>query len=104
MLLLSYRYGLRIRELINLKWTQIDLEEGAIFIIRNKNDISEKYQLEEDEIDSLKAFKAKSTQTPSLFEALTPNHIAKECYSIGQECGIDFKFSQLRNLFLTSSE
>ncbi len=101
MLLLSYRYGLRYPELINLKWTQIDLEEGAIFIIRNKNDLSAKYHLEDDEIDLIKDFKAQSTQTHSLlFEALTSNQIAKECHSIGKECGIDFNFSQLRNLYL----
>jgi len=37
MILLAYRHGLRVSELIALRWDQIDLKQGVIHINRNKN-------------------------------------------------------------------
>ena len=33
MILLAYRHGLRVSELISLCWTQIDLEQGVYFTL-----------------------------------------------------------------------
>jgi site-specific recombinase XerD len=36
MILLAYRHGLRVSELVSLQWTQLDLKAGHISVIRRK--------------------------------------------------------------------
>jgi type 1 fimbriae regulatory protein FimB/type 1 fimbriae regulatory protein FimE len=36
MILLAYRHGLRVSELVALKWQYIDLEAGRLRVIRSK--------------------------------------------------------------------
>lgn len=45
MILLAYRHGLRISELVTLKWSQIDLNQGYIHILRRKNGIDATHPL-----------------------------------------------------------
>jgi len=40
MILIAYRHGLRVSELIAFKWLQIDLQQGLLNVIRLKNGIS----------------------------------------------------------------
>lgn len=40
MILMAYRHGLRISELIALKWSQIDLKQGLLHVIRRKNGVA----------------------------------------------------------------
>ena len=35
MILMAYRHGLRVSELVSLKWSQIDLKQGLIYINRH---------------------------------------------------------------------
>lgn len=37
MILIAYRHGLRVSELISLRWSQIDLKQGLLHVIRKKN-------------------------------------------------------------------
>ncbi|MEJ2179722.1 MAG: tyrosine-type recombinase/integrase [Gammaproteobacteria bacterium] len=37
LILMAYRHGLRVNELINLKWIHIDLEAGNVLVSRLKN-------------------------------------------------------------------
>ena len=39
MVLIAYRHGLRVSELTNLEWSQIDLTTGTISLARLKNGI-----------------------------------------------------------------
>ena len=42
MILLAFRHGLRVSELVNLQWSQINLGEGIIHIKRLKPEFDEK--------------------------------------------------------------
>jgi site-specific recombinase XerD len=53
MLTMMYRHGLRVSELINLEWTQIDFESSTILVNRLKNGTESRHFLEEDEIAEL---------------------------------------------------
>lgn len=54
MILLAYRHGLRISELVTLKWSQIDLEQGYIYIVRRKNGIDATHPLFGSELRALR--------------------------------------------------
>jgi len=57
MILIAYRHGLRVSELISLKWSQIDLKQGLISVIRLKNGISCTHPLFGPELRALRALK-----------------------------------------------
>lgn len=57
MILLAYRHGLRVSELVSLKWSQIDLKQGLLNVIRLKNGISSMHPLFGPELRALRAFK-----------------------------------------------
>lgn len=39
LILLAYRHGFRVSELVSLRWEQIDLKAGALHVARIKNGI-----------------------------------------------------------------
>ena len=57
MILVAYRHGLRVSELISLKWSQIDLKQGFINVIRRKNGISSTHPLFGPELRALRGLK-----------------------------------------------
>jgi site-specific recombinase XerD len=54
MILLAYRHGLRVSELIALKWEQIDLEAGRLRVIRRKGSDDSVQPLSGGEIRALR--------------------------------------------------
>ncbi|WP_455221849.1 tyrosine-type recombinase/integrase [Kaarinaea lacus] len=52
-LLMAYRHGLRVDELIKLKWSHIDLDAGTIQISRLRNGQQTVHALSEQEVDYL---------------------------------------------------
>jgi type 1 fimbriae regulatory protein FimB len=45
MIQLAYRHGLRVAELIALRWDQVDLRDGLLHIRRRKNGLSSTHPL-----------------------------------------------------------
>src|SRR5262245_44887421 len=45
MILLAYRHGLRVSELINLRWEQLDLYQGLFHVRRVKNGVPSTHPL-----------------------------------------------------------
>ena len=55
MLLMAYRHGLRVSELINVRMADLDLDTGHLFVRRLKGSLSTSQPLEGDEIRALRA-------------------------------------------------
>ena len=67
MILVAYRHGLRISELISLRWTQVDLKEGRLHVNRKKNGISSVHPLYGPEIRALRKLKTEYSETQYVF-------------------------------------
>ena len=39
LILMAYRHGLRISELVSLRWDQVDLTQGLLHVVRLKNGV-----------------------------------------------------------------
>lgn len=74
MILIAYRHGLRVSELIALKWLQIDLQQGLLNVIRLKNGISSTHPLFGPELRALRALKRDYPDSDYIFmtERKTP--------------------------------
>jgi integrase len=57
MILLAYRHGLRVSELINLRWDQLDLDQGLFHVRRLKNGVPSTHPLTGAEIRALRKLK-----------------------------------------------
>jgi integrase len=45
LLLLAYRHGLRVSELVELQWSQVDLKAGLLYVTRQKNGLPSTHPL-----------------------------------------------------------
>ena len=64
MLLLTYRHGLRVSELINIRMADVDLDTGRLFVRRLKGSLSTSQPLEGDEIRALRAWLRQRIKAP----------------------------------------
>ena len=64
MLLLTFRHGLRVSELINIRTADVDLDTGRLFVRRLKGSLSTSQPLEGDEIRALRAWIRQRTNAP----------------------------------------
>jgi type 1 fimbriae regulatory protein FimB len=64
MLLLAFRHGLRVTELINMRMADVDLDTGRLFVRRLKGSLSTNQPLEGDEIRALRAWLRERINAP----------------------------------------
>lgn len=68
MVLLAYRHGLRVSELISLRWEQFDLDAGTFHVRRAKGGKDSTHTLPADELRALKRLKREAaTDSRNLF-------------------------------------
>jgi type 1 fimbriae regulatory protein FimB/type 1 fimbriae regulatory protein FimE len=67
MILMGYRHGLRVSELISLRWQQIDLNSGLIQVNRLKNGLNSVHPLFGPELRALRKIKRKYPNTEYIF-------------------------------------
>ncbi|MDA0345419.1 MAG: tyrosine-type recombinase/integrase [Proteobacteria bacterium] len=67
MILLAYRHGLRVSELISLRWQQIDLTSGLMQVNRCKNGLNSVHPLFGLELRALRKLKRTYPQTSYVF-------------------------------------
>jgi integrase len=60
MILLTYRHGLRVSELITLRWDQLDLEQGLFHVRRLKRGVPSTHPLTGGEIRALRRLKSRA--------------------------------------------
>jgi type 1 fimbriae regulatory protein FimB len=56
MMLMTYRHGLRVSELVDLRLKDIDLETGRLYVRRKKGSLSTHQPIEGDELRALRAW------------------------------------------------
>lgn len=71
LILLVYRHGLRISELVALRWSQVDSGSGTIYINRLKNGVSATHPLHGPELRVLRRLQREYPDSPYLF---VPEH------------------------------
>ncbi len=67
MILICYRHALRVSELVNLKWSQVNLKESLIHVKRLKNGINTSHPLTSKEIRGLRKIKRDYPHTHYVF-------------------------------------
>lgn len=67
MILLAYRHGFRVSELISLRWSQIDLQQGLIHVRRLKKGINSTHPLFGPELRALRQLKREYSEVDYVF-------------------------------------
>ncbi len=95
LILVGYRHGLRVSELVGLKWDQIDLKRAQMHVNRLKNGSSATHPIEGDEMRLLRRLQREYPDAPFLFTTerggpLTRSTVSKLLSRAGQEAGLSF--------------
>ena len=67
LILLAYRHGLRVSELVALRWDQIDLKQGILHVTRRKNGSPATHPLRGPELRALRKVMRDYPDTPYIF-------------------------------------
>lgn len=67
LILLSYRHGFRVSELISLQWSEVDFALGRLHIRRRKNGVPSAHPLWGQEIRALRKLQRESAESPYVF-------------------------------------
>ena len=94
LILIAYRHGLRVSELINLKWSQVDFEAGLLHVTRRKRGIPSTQPLQAPCIRALRRIKREYAKTPYVFVSSNGSPISrwavgKIVAQAGQDAQID---------------
>jgi len=92
MILLAYRHGLRVSELVALQWHQVDLWQGLLHVARVKQGVNSTQPLQGDTIRALRKLKACAGYV-FLTELGTPLSVAtvrRVVRRAGELAGIEF--------------
>jgi type 1 fimbriae regulatory protein FimE len=95
LILIAYRHGLRVSELVALRWDQVDLAQGLVHIARRKNGVPSVHPLRGPEMRALRRLQRDYPETPYVFVSerkapLTPDAARKIVTRAGQQAGIEF--------------
>lgn len=104
MILLAYHHGLRVSELINLRWDQLDLDQGLLHVRRLKHGVPSTHPLTGSEIRALRKLKRLAGESPYVFLSerkgpLTASSVRKMIAQAGEiaELGFPVHPHQLRH-------
>jgi type 1 fimbriae regulatory protein FimE len=67
LLLVAYRHGLRVGELVSLRWDQVDLAEGLLRVIRSKNGTPSNHPIGERETRALRRLRRQHAGSMHVF-------------------------------------
>lgn len=92
-LLLAFRHGLRVGELVSLRWDQVNLSQGLVHLVRLKNGSASVHPLRGPEIRALRRLKRESETSPYVFVTerggpLTTATVRKLVARAGKEAGL----------------
>lgn len=95
MILIAYRHGLRVSELISLRWDQIDLAQGLFHVRRLKNGNPSTHPLQGPTIRALRRIQRDYPKSSYVFSSerqgpLTTSTVRKMVARAGVAAGIEF--------------
>ncbi len=95
LLMLAYRHGLRVSELVALRWDMIDLKQGRLHVNRLKNGIASVHPLRGPELRSLRKLERDYPETNYVFVTerkgpLTPDTVRKLVQRAGEAAKLGF--------------
>ncbi len=95
LILMLYRHGLRRSEAARLRWSDVDLSEGTIYIRRIKGSRSGRHPLQGDEMRALRKLKRDYEPSPFVFTGnrhtpLSERTISHIVHQAGLLAGFDF--------------
>jgi type 1 fimbriae regulatory protein FimE len=95
LILIAYRHGLRVSELVSLRWDQIDLSQGLVHVSRLKNGLPSVHPLRGPELRALRRLQREKANAAYVFVSerkapLTPDAVRKIVARAGREAGITF--------------
>jgi type 1 fimbriae regulatory protein FimB/type 1 fimbriae regulatory protein FimE len=97
MILVAFRHGLRVAELVGLRWDQVDFEGGVLHVARNKRGTPSTHPITGRELRALRRLKREAkTQSPFVFvsERGSPFSVAgfqKLVARAGIAAGVEFQ-------------
>ncbi len=94
-ILLTYRHGFRVSELIALRWDQVDLKQGVLHVNRLKNGTPSNHPIRGPEIRALRRLRREYLETPYVFVTerkgpLTASTVRKIVARAGRETKLPF--------------
>lgn len=94
LILMGFRHGLRVSELVSLRWDQVDLSQGTIHVNRSKNGSPSTHPIRGVEIRSLRKLKRDYDGiyvfTTERKGPLTTSTVRKLMARAGENAGLDF--------------
>jgi type 1 fimbriae regulatory protein FimB/type 1 fimbriae regulatory protein FimE len=95
LILLAYRHGLRVSELVALRWDQIDLEQGLLHISRLKNGVPSTHPLRGPELRALRRLRREQGASPYVLttergSVMTDSSVRKIMARAGEQAQLGF--------------
>lgn len=95
LVLITYRHGLRVSELVSLRWGQVDLKQGKLHVNRLKNGSPSVHPLRGPEIRALRRLQRDYQRSPYVFSTerrgpLTTSTVRKLITRAGIIAGVPF--------------
>ena len=94
MIQLMFRHGLRVSELVDMQWSQVDFENARVYIKRVKGSESGVHPIQGDELRQLrKLFRESAGKSPWLFVSnrktpITKSSVQKMVEKAGKDAGL----------------
>lgn len=67
MILMAFRHGLRVSELVSLRWSHVDLKQGLLYVVRLKNGVASQHPLFGPELRALRQLQRDYPDTDYIF-------------------------------------
>jgi type 1 fimbriae regulatory protein FimB/type 1 fimbriae regulatory protein FimE len=95
LILIAFRHGLRVSELVALRWDQVDLEQGLLHVSRLKNGVPSTHPLRGPEIRALRRLRREYGISPYVFTterrgAMTASSVRKFIARAGDGAQLGF--------------